>query len=107
MEFKALELSLSAIRSLRHPVGAIARRDPKLADQIRRASASVALNLSEGRRRMGKDRTQHWRIASGSADEVRTALRVSEAWGYLKRADIQVALSTLDQVLAILWRLTR
>ena len=67
--FQALELSIQAIRSLRQPLAKLREQDPKLADQLQRAASSVALNLSEGRRRTGKDRRHHFRIAAGSADE--------------------------------------
>ena len=103
--FQALELSIQAIRSLRKPLRRIREQDPKLADQLQRAASSVPLNLSEGRRRTGKDRRYHWRIAAGSADETLTALRVAEAWGQLEQADIEEPLRLLDRLLAILWRL--
>ena len=77
--FDALEVSLKAIRSLRQPLRTIRAWDPKLAEQLRQMASSVALNLSEGRRCLGKDRRCHWSIASGSADEAHTCMRVAEA----------------------------
>jgi four helix bundle protein len=64
------------------------------------------LNLAEGNRRTGKDRRHFFRIAAGSANEVRTALRVAEAWGYVEAKAITRALGLLDQTLAMLWKLT-
>ena len=81
-------------------------RDAKLADQICRGGSSVPSNLAEGDRRAGKDKQHHWRIAAGSADEVRTAWRVAEAWGYLGDKDTRKPLELLDRCLAMLWRLT-
>ena len=104
--FKALELSLEVIRALRPCLTKLRARDPKLAEQMRAAASSVALKLSEGRKRSGKDRRHHWRVASGSADEVLTALRVAEAWGEMENRDIVGAVGLLDQLLAVLWRLT-
>ena len=66
----------------------------------------MALNLSEGRRRMGKDRRYHWNVAAASAEEAHTCLRVAEAWGDVKQSEIKEALQLLDRHLAILWRLT-
>ena len=106
MRFQALERSLKAIEALREPVRVLRTVDPKLADQVKRAASSVSLNLSEGQRRVGKDRLHHWRIAAGSASEARTALRVAEAWGDLKVSQVTEALKLLDEVLAVLWTLT-
>jgi four helix bundle protein len=107
MPFDAFDLSLDLIRSLREPLVALTERDPSLAQQLRRAAASVPLNLSEGRRRNGRDRLHLWRVAAGSADEVVASLRVAEAWGHVDASSIAPALALCDRVLAMLWRLTR
>ena len=75
MAFEALEVTLTLTRQLRGVVPVIQRADRDLASQLSRAVSSVALNLSEGRCRAGRDRTHGYRIAAGSADEARTALR--------------------------------
>ena len=105
MTFQALELSIALIRSLRSPVQVLRLRDPGLHRQVRAAASSVALNLGEGNRRVGADRLHHFRIAAGSAEEVRTALRVAEAWGDLEQPAIGEALQILDRLLGMLWRL--
>ena len=107
MAFQALELALDAIRQLVTPLAAIKQRDPDLAQQIRRAAASMALNLGEGRRREGRDRLHHYRIAAGSADEVVTALRVAESFQLVTRTAVAPVLERCDRVLAITWTLTR
>ncbi len=103
----AQEVASSLIRSLRGSVETLARHDASLADQLRRASSSVLLNLAEGQRRVGRDRLHLYRVAAGSAAEVHAALEIATAWGYL--ADEHVALSRelLDRELALLWGLTR
>jgi four helix bundle protein len=103
-KFQALELSIDTMRSLRHPLARLQSRDPDLARQTRKALTSVPLNLSEGRRRTGRDRRYHWRVALGSLDETRTALRVAEALGYLSDGS---PLELLDRVAAMIWRLLR
>jgi four helix bundle protein len=65
----------------------------------------VPLNIGEGSRRRGKDRLHSYRIAAGSADEVRVALLTACAWGDLGESDIAAALALADRELAILWRL--
>jgi four helix bundle protein len=104
--FFAFDASLELIRSLREPLPALTQRDPELASQLRRAAASVALNLSEGRRRSGRDRLHLWRVAAGSADEVAASLKVAEAWGHLDRVAITPALATCDRLLGMLWWMT-
>ncbi len=104
--FQALEIALSMIGSLRAPLAKIARHDRDLEKQLRKAAASVALNLGEGRRRNGKDRTHLWRVAGGSADETRVALLIAEAWAYVDHEEIAEALELLDRLLAITWTLT-
>jgi len=106
MPFDAFEVALELVRSLRAPLAALEQRDPSLAQQLRRAAASVPLNLGEGRRRNGKDRLHLWRVAAGSADEIVASLRVAEALGCLDGASITPALALCDRVLAMLWRLT-
>ena len=106
MSLQAFDVSLELIRSLEAPLASLGRRDTDLARQLRRAAASVSLNLAEGNRRNGKDRIHLWRVAAGSADEVAASLRVAEAFGYLPASAITPALGICDRVLAMLWRLT-
>ena len=107
MRFHALELALLIIAILRQVLPSIRKRDPRLATHLREAGSSVALNLGEGNRRQGRDRAHLWRIASGSAEEVRTALRVAVAWGYLGEKTIAEALARIDSLQAMRWKLTR
>jgi four helix bundle protein len=92
--------------ALRPALEALTRRDRDLEDQMRRAAASVVLNIAEGAQRIGKDRLHHYRIAAGSAAEVRSALGLAKAWGYVDVAVVVIVDSLLDRVLAMLWRLT-
>jgi four helix bundle protein len=104
--FEVLEVSLDLVRALRRPVALVRNRDRDLSQHIRRAASSVALNIAEGRERAGADRAHHWRIAAGSAAEVRAALRVAVAWGDVQDRDVTPVLELLDRVLAMLWRMT-
>ena len=105
--FEALELALQLIRSLRKVLPLIAEHDPDLARHIREAASSAALNIGEGNQRVGRARTNHFNIASGSAEEVRTGLRVAEAWGYVTDAVTAEPLALADRLVAMLWRLSR
>ena len=105
--FHAFDVALETVRELARVTERIARRDPGLAKQLRAAASSVPLNIAEGRRRSGKDRCYHFRVAAGSADEVRAALLVADAWGYVTTDELGTALGLLDRVLAMLYRLSR
>ena len=106
MAFQALEIAIELNRSLRQPLETIARHDPSLATQLRRAASSVPLNLAEARRRAGGDRLHQFRVAAGSADEVTACLRVAEALGYVELNAVTDALDRADRVRAIVWKLT-
>ncbi len=102
--FEAYEVALELVAALRPALDQLAKRDSDLANQMRRAAASVVLNLAEGARRSGRDRLHLYRIAAGSAAEVRAALAVARAWGNLA-LDSEVE-ALLDRVLAMVFRLT-
>jgi len=106
MSFIVLELSIEAARKLRMPLEHLRRRDPSLADQIRRAVASVVLNIGEGNERVGRDRVYHFRVAAGSAGEVRAALRLAVALGELSPSSAQPIADIVSRVIRILWKLT-
>ena len=106
MEFDAFTVSLELIRALRPLVEKIQAHDSAQAIQIRKAASSVSHNLAEGRRRVGRDRLHHFRISGGSAGEVKAALLVSQAWGWVGE-DAIVALSLVDRLSAMCWRLSR
>ena len=84
--FHAYDAALGLVTALRPVIGQLAKKDRALTDQMRRAASSVALNIAEGNRRNGQDRVQFFRIAAGSAAEVRAALEVAAAWGMINAA---------------------
>jgi len=99
--FDAYDLALQAALALR-PF----RRDPDLCRQMRRAASSVAMCLDEGSQRTGRDRFHLYRVAAGSAAEVRTALALAATWGYIAQPQAAEPAALLDRVVAILWRVT-
>ncbi len=100
---KAYPLMLSVMRRLRPVLVQIEKHDRDLGNQLRRASASVALNLAEGSGSAGGTRTARYRTALGSARETGACIDVAEALGYVERVE-QALLEELDQVRAILAR---
>jgi four helix bundle protein len=101
------QVVLETITELRPLVARIAGRDRSLAQQLRRAASSAALNIGEAEYSDPGNRRARFHNAAGSAGETRTALEVAVAWGYVTRAQAASPLAALDRVVAMLWRLSR
>ena len=84
----------------------IERRDCDLARQMRRATASVALNLAEGAGCTAGHKRQRYQTALGSAREVRACVDVARAMRYIERVDAAL-LDRIDHVTATLVRLVQ
>lgn len=106
MNFHALRTALELIGALRPLVARLRQKDRKLTEQITDAASSIPANLAEGRRRSGRDRTYHFGVADGSADEVRVHLLTAVAWGHLSDEETAAARELIDRLLAMTWRLT-
>jgi four helix bundle protein len=100
---KAYPLMLEVLRLLRPVLAQIERHDRDLGNQLRRAAASVSLNVAEGSGSSGGTRTTRYRTALGSARETGACLDVAMALGYVEHVEPEV-LGKLDQVRAILAR---
>ena len=92
---------IEMLRMLRPVIAEIERHDRDLARQLRRACASVALNLSEGCGSHGGTRRERYRNALGSARETGACLDVAAALGYVQYVD-GTLLDRLDCVRATL-----
>ncbi len=105
MTFDAYDRSLQLLRALAILLKRLAAHDADLTKQLRRAGASVSLNIAEANQRVGKDRTHLFRVALGSAAEVTACLEVAVALDYVAQADAAHALDIADRVRAITYRL--
>ena len=105
MRFFALDLSLQIVSKLRPLIRVLRHHDRKLASQVSAAASSICLNLGEGNRRQGQDRNHLWRIASGSAEEVRVGLRLAQCWGYFDAVKTETVMDEIDHLQAMLWKL--
>jgi four helix bundle protein len=95
---------LQLIRRLRPTILLIERKDRDLGRQLRRASASVVLNLSEGMYSRGRNRAARYHDALGSARETLACFEVAEAFGYTKPLDAAL-LAEFHRVIGTLIRL--
>jgi len=99
---KIYDTAIHVIAQLRPVLILIERRDSDLGKQLRRALASVALNISEGSYARGRNRPALYQVALGSAKESRACLDVARSFGYI--VDPQV-LAGLSSICAVLYRL--
>ena len=96
---------IETIRLFAPIVRAIERHDRSLGDQMRRALASVALNLSEGAGSQRGNRRLRFETACGSAKESRSCYEVASAFSYIT---LDAALGDrLDRIAATTYRLAR
>jgi len=100
------EDGLVMLERLNIDIAAIERHDSDLARQLRRAAASVVLNIAEGSYARGRNRKALYNVALCSAKEVRACLDVARAFHYLGAIDESIA-AQLNVICAVLYRLTR
>jgi len=100
------DVMLSVLSDVRPLLSQLARHDRSLEDQMRRAAASVVLNIAEGSGSRGKSRGLRYTTALGSARETRACLHVATALGYIGAVDAAL-LDRLDHVIATLVRVSR
>ncbi len=81
---KIYAVVLELLAELKPVLAQVARADTDLARQLRRASASVALNLAEGMYSRGKLRAARYHTALGSARETLACVEVAAALGYVR-----------------------
>ena len=105
MGFQALEIAMKAAAGLKPVLVTIKAEDRDLWDQGYRALKSVVLNVAEGGKRGGKDRGYHFRIAAGSAAELRAALQLAVTFDFVSAERVAPIDALLDRELAMLYRL--
>lgn len=103
--FDAKVVALEMAEAVKAPMEVIRKKKAGLADQLERAVMSVVLNVAEASRRIGQDRKNRWRYASGSAAEAKAGLELAVAWKLVGEDAVKEAVDLLDRELAMLWRL--
>jgi four helix bundle protein len=106
MAFEVEEMAIRLVEELQPLLGQIKARDRALAEQMLRASSSIALNIGEGNYSDPGNRRARWFTAAGSANETRIGLRVAVARKYFPQADSESAAALLRSIVRILWKLT-
>ena len=104
-----LDIYRVAIQLCRHCVPFIAKigeHDRNLADQLRRAVTSIALNIAESDGQSGGHRRQRRLTALGSAREVHACLEIGEALAYHGALPVPMS-GRINRVLGTLVNLTQ
>ena len=96
---------LSFVEDVATLTARIARHDPDLARQLRRASSSVALNCSEGMYARGRSRTHSYNIALREMRESFAALEISVRLHYLPPLEEKLE-DRIQRILGTLYRLS-
>ncbi len=97
-------LTLALCRTCQPLCRRIARHDPDLGRQLRRALTSVPLNVAEGMYSRGRNRQARYHTALGSAREALACLEVAVAIGFLDGLDAALV-DQFDHIIATLYRL--
>ena len=101
---KIYPLIIETLRDAAPVVKTIAKYDPDLARQMRRALSSIALNAAEGVGMTGGNEKLRFRSALGSTYEVRACLDVAEVFEYVSAVDASLR-ARLDRIGGALYRL--
>jgi four helix bundle protein len=81
--------------------------DPDLADQLHRASTSLATNSAEGSRARGRRKQSQLNIAMQSGRESIICLELAAALAYLDEDEAEQVCDELDRIIATLFKVAR
>ena len=82
--------SVDLVRALQPVVSQIARHDPDLARQLRKASMAVPLHISEGSHARGKNRAAKYQIGCSEAREAEACCDCGEAADYIAPVSLEI-----------------
>jgi four helix bundle protein len=91
-----LQHAIEVAELARPALALVQRRDCDLASQLRRAIASIALNVAEAQGNAGGNTRVRYESALGSLYETRAAVLLAVAWGYASRSVVAELLGSLD-----------
>ena len=111
MNFRRLEVYQIAVRFLPHSTEIADGLPPRyaaMADQLRRASLSIVLNIAEGSgKTSGPDQRRFYSIARGSAMECAAIMDACLALALIERSQIQEVDQLLLSVVRMLSKMCR
>ena len=107
MQLRVYGRALTALRMVGPLAQRIAREDRDLARQLRRAGASVVLNVAEGECADGGNRRARFDNALGSAKECIACLECGEALLYVQAERTAEVIDVYSHVIATLVKLKR
>ena len=105
MQLRILDDIVHTVGTIHGLCRVIARHDPDLARQMKRAINSVGLNSGEGLFARGGNRTVRIESAMNSGREVILGLRIAGAAGYLDAERTAREVDAVDRIVAILYKL--
>jgi four helix bundle protein len=105
MKLRILDDIVDSVGVIHQLARLIARHDPDLSKQMRRAINSVGLNAGESLAARGGNRTVRIESAMTSGREVILALRIAGAAGYLDADRVAREIDTIDRLVATLYKL--
>ena len=105
MALRIYDVTIEMVRNVSGFARRVQHADPDLARQMRRAAASVPLNLAEGLYSQGRNREARLYNSMGSAKETSACLDVAAAAGYLPESVVAPELQRLDRIVATLYKL--
>ncbi|MBI3072716.1 MAG: four helix bundle protein [Deltaproteobacteria bacterium] len=104
--FIAYDVAFQFASRVRPVLDSLRRKDRSLEDQLRRATASIVLNISEGDGKSSlRDQARFFEIARGSCREARAALKLAAIWGYVDEPTVAELDAIADRVCALLSKL--
>ena len=106
MDLRIYSVILETIGMLKTEMDAIGRKDRDLENQMRRAAASMALNVSEGSCSQGKNVRARFHTAFGSARETLACIEVAVALGYVASIRPEIA-QRMGHIIGTLRKLVR
>lgn len=105
MQLRIVDDIVQTIGALHQLCRVIARQDPDLSKQMKRALNSVGLNSGEGLSARGGNRTVRLESAMASGREVIMALRIAGAAGYVEPERVAREVDAVDRIVATLYKL--